>query len=120
MEEGWEDHKITSLVIEEYLKNLKGRQIDTLVLGCTHYPILKQEIRKYMGDGITLVDSAEAISNQLHEILPEPQSEGKGRDFFYVSDNEEKFRQIASRILETEIISLVKVRTGESWYIENE
>ncbi len=120
VEEGWEDHKITSLVIEEYLKNLKGRQIDTLVLGCTHYPILKQEIRKYMGDGITLVDSAEAISNQLHEILPEPQSEGKGRDFFYVSDNEEKFRQIASRILETEIISLVKVRTGESWYIENE
>ncbi len=120
VEEGWENHKITSLVIEEYLCSLKNKSIDTLVLGCTHYPILKEEIGQYLGEGIRLVDSAEAIAIQLKHILPEPQNSGVGQGYFYVSDNEEKFRKIASRILEKDIISLVRVRTGESWYIENE
>lgn len=120
VEEGWENHKITELVIEEYLGSMRNNNIDTLVLGCTHYPILKKKIGNYMGNHVKLVDSAETISFQLNNILPEPETSSQGKDFFYVSDNEEKFQQIASRILHREITSLVKVKTGESWYIDNE
>lgn len=118
VEEGWENNKITKLVIAEYLESLLTHKIDTLVLGCTHYPILKEKIQTYVGDSVKLVDSAEAISLQLKNILPEPESDGTGKDVFYVSDNENKFLQIASRILEREIETLVRVKTGESWYIE--
>ncbi len=116
-EEGWEDHPVTTLTIKEYLKPLLDKEIDTLVLGCTHYPILKESIQKVVGDNIVLVDSAEAISQQLYEILPEKENEGTGEDHFFVSDNEDKFRQIASRILNTKISKLIKVKLGESWYL---
>lgn len=116
-EEGLEDHKITRLVIEEYLHPFLKSKIDTLVLGCTHYPILKQAIRNFLGDQIKLVDSAEAVSRRLTAILPEPELESKGKNEFYVSDNEDKFKKIAERILETKVDNLVKVKLGESWYI---
>jgi glutamate racemase len=116
-EEGWEDHPVTTLTIKEYLKPLLDKEIDTLVLGCTHYPILKESIQKVVGNNIVLVDSAEAISQQLYEILPDKENEGTGEDHFFVSDNEDKFRQIASRILNTKISKLIKVKPGESWYL---
>lgn len=116
-EEGWEEHEVTGLVIREYLTPLLSNGIDTLVLGCTHYPILKNAISQFVGTEITLVDSAEAISDQLSELLPQPESVGSGYDRFYVSDNEEKFRGIASRILEKEIKNLISVKLGESWYL---
>ena len=116
-EEGWEDHKVTQLVIEEYLKSLFTNNIDTLVLGCTHYPILKKAIGKFAGTNISLVDSAEAVSEQLLKILPDPETVVIGEDKFYVSDNEKKFMKIASRILEKEIENLINVKLGESWYL---
>ncbi len=116
-EEGWEDHPVTILTIKEYLKPLLDEEIDTLVLGCTHYPILKESIQKVVGDNIVLIDSAEAVTQQLYEILPDKENEGTGEDHFFVSDNEEKFRQIASRILNTKISKLIKVNLGESWYL---
>ncbi len=116
-EEGWEDHEVTKLVIAEYLENILSKYIDTLVLGCTHYPILKKAIGKYVGSNIKLVDSAEAVSDQFLKILPNPETEVNGQDRFYVSDNEEKFEKIASRILEKEIKNLINVKLGESWYI---
>ena len=116
-EEGWEDHKVTEMVILEYLESLLREDIDTLVLGCTHYPILKNSIRKVIGSGIALVDSAQAVSAELKKILPNPESDGTGTDRFYVSDNEDKFRKIASKILNKEISALEKVKLGESWYL---
>ena len=98
-------------------KQLLDEEIDTLVLGCTHYPILKESIQKVVGDNIVLVDSAEAVTQQLYKILPNKENEGTGEDHFFVSDNEDKFRQIASRILNTKISKLIKVNLGESWYL---
>jgi len=116
-EEGWEDHEVTQLTIKEYLTSLLQNDIDTLVLGCTHYPILKTAIQKFVGKEITLVDSAEAVTDKLDEILPNRESKIIGEDRFYVSDNEEKFNRIASKILDMEIDKLIKVKLGEGWFI---
>lgn len=117
VEEGWEDHEVTQLTIREYLTSLLQNDIDTLVLGCTHYPILKSSIQKFVGDKITLVDSAQAVTDRLDEILPNRESKVIGKDRFYVSDNEEKFNRIASKILDLEIDKLIKVKLGEGWFI---
>ncbi|MFC1887418.1 glutamate racemase [Candidatus Cloacimonadota bacterium] len=117
VEEGWEDHEVTELVIKEYLTSLLDKNIDTLVLGCTHYPILKQAIRKIVGNKLALVDSAEAIAEELKHTIPDLETEIMGSDKFFVSDNEEKFRQIASHILGSNIDSLMNVKLGESWYL---
>jgi glutamate racemase len=60
-EEGWVDHPVTRQVIAEYLEPLLAERIDALVLGCTHYPVLKEAIRGVAGDGVVLVDSAEEV-----------------------------------------------------------
>ncbi len=118
-EEGWEDHPVTRSVAQEYLHDLLSRNIDTLVLGCTHYPILKKTIQEVAGNSVTLIDSAEAIARHLKEILPEPQSSGEGHDQFFVSDNEQKFEQIARKILQNHVKPLRKVGLGETWFLEN-
>ncbi len=117
-EEGWEDHQVAEIVAREYLSEMLVNSIDTLVLGCTHYPILKKTIERIVGDKISLVDSATAIAEALAEILPEPETAGEGKDYFFVSDNEQKFKSIGARILESDIYTLKKVKLGESWYIE--
>ncbi len=116
-EEGWEDHEVTQLTIKEYLSSLLQNNIDTLVLGCTHYPILKSSIQKFVGNKITLVDSAHAVTDRLDEILPNRESNRIGEDRFYVSDNEETFNRIASKILDMEINELIKVKLGEGWFL---
>lgn len=117
VEEGWDEHSVTRVVATEYLQPLLEQNIDTLVLGCTHYPILKKVLQKVVGSGVTLVDSALAVARQLHNELPMPQSDGVGKDIFYVSDNEDKFAAIASRILEQDITSLHRVILCESWFL---
>ncbi len=117
-EEGWEDHEVTQLTIKEYLTSLLQNNIDTLVLGCTHYPILKSSIQKFVGNKITLVDSAQAVTDRLDEILPNRESNEIGEDRFYVSDNEDKFNRIASKILDMEINELIKVKLGEGWFLK--
>jgi len=92
--------------------------VDTLVLGCTHYSILKNVLRRVAGEEVTLVDSAEAVASWLADMLPQPQTEGAGGDSFFVSDNEDKFRHIASRILSAEVERLQKVSLGETWFVE--
>jgi glutamate racemase len=116
-EEGWEDHTVTKMVIEEYLTPLLNKQIDSLVLGCTHYPILKKALKEFVGEDIKLVDSAEAVTERLAKVMEQTNEAKTGSDFFYVSDNEDKFRLIASRILNQEIETLINVKLGESWYI---
>ena len=116
-EEGWEDHEVTKLTIKEYLTPLLKNSIDTLVLGCTHYPILKTSIQQFAGNEITLVDSAQAVTDKLDEVLPNRETMGTGEDRFYVSDNEDKFNKIASKILNMEIDKLIKVKLGEGWFL---
>ncbi len=119
VEEGWEDHEITELIVKEYLSEMIDNDIDTLVLGCTHYPILKHTIQKFMSNDVSLVDSAEAVASRLKDILPFPETETAGKDAFFVSDNEAKFKMIAERILGNDIKTLNKVKLGETWYLDS-
>lgn len=69
VEEGWIDNDIALLTAQRYLQVMKDADIDTLILGCTHYPLLKDIIRKVLGDGVILVDSAEEIAIEVAKNL---------------------------------------------------
>ena len=69
VEEGWLDHPVTHLTVQEYLKPVLAEHIDTLVLGCTHYPLLKALLQEVAGPDIYLVDSAEAMAQMTAELL---------------------------------------------------
>ena len=71
VEEGWLDHEATRLVAEEYLAPMRQAGIDALVLGCTHYPMLKPLLRRVMGDEVQLIDSAEETARELADLLVE-------------------------------------------------
>lgn len=105
VEEGWHEDPITNLVLHRYLADLMGDGIDTLVLGCTHYPVLKESIKKIVGPYISLVDSAEAISKVLKEKLSEANlisDNQKPYVKFYATDINESFSLMAQRILGTD------------------
>ena len=70
-EEGFINHPVTKLVAEHYLTEIRTQGIDTLVLGCTHYPILRQVIEETLGSGISIIDSAEAVALRTRELLSE-------------------------------------------------
>lgn len=74
VEEGWLDHPVTRLTAQEYLKPVIAEHIDTLVLGCTHYPLLKPLLQEILGEGIRLVDSAEAMAAVTANLLSEKAS----------------------------------------------
>jgi glutamate racemase len=113
VEEGWEDTDVARLTAEKYLMELKEHNIDTLVLGCTHYPILRYTLSKVMGDKVTLVnpafETAKAVKNLLRDkdLLKEGSEKAKYK--FYVSDGPEKFRRIGGNILRREIQHIEKV-----------
>ncbi|HZS05882.1 MAG TPA: glutamate racemase [Blastocatellia bacterium] len=102
-EEGETDSEITRAVAEKYLASLRGRLIDTLVLGCTHYPLLKPVIAEMMGEGVTLVDSAEAAAKETADLLAEKNllnhRSGRATSRFYVTDAANRFHRIAERFL---------------------
>jgi glutamate racemase len=118
VEEGWQDHAVAKHVVRDYLFSMLELDIDTLVLGCTHYPLLSHVIQDYMGNSVKLVDSADAITLHLRSLLP-PEHDGRpGKDNFYVSDNEDKFASIGGRILNNPMRNLRRVRLFESWFID--
>lgn len=102
VEEGWCAKKVTSLVVSEYLGPLKGKGFDSLILGCTHYPLLKTAIRRELGGKINIIDSAEAVAAEAASALAAEGLSargGAGRTEFVVSDSPEKFRRLARRLL---------------------
>ena len=112
-EEGWTDHKATELIAEEYLEELIEKEIDTLILGCTHYPILTEIIQKIMGAKVTLIDSGTAATFEVENYLDgrglRNDSNQIGKHQYYVSDLPVKFKNIAERFLGTEIDHLEKI-----------
>ncbi len=116
VEEGWLDHRITGLVLEEYTRPLIHEGIDTLVLGCTHYPLLKKAIINLLGDDIILVDSAESTAASVSRILNDGElrsTNDSGENYFYVSDIPLKFQEIAQRFLGRAIPLVTQVEVGE-------
>jgi glutamate racemase len=102
-EEGWTHHKATDMIAKEYLFPLKLEKIDALVLGCTHYPILKDAIRNAINGNVTLIDSGEATAVEVERLLDQKDlrnpSKLKPRLQFYVSDLPAKFTEIGERFL---------------------
>ncbi len=102
-EEGWTDHAATELIAKEYLFPLKLHKIDTLVLGCTHYPILRSVIQEIVGAGVTLVDSGEATAQVVADLLDEKglrnMSSARANVQFFVSDIPHKFAEVGERFL---------------------
>ncbi len=113
VEEGWINHSVTKEVAKEYLTPLVNKGIDTLVLGCTHYPLIKKVIKNVISRNITLIDSAEATAKDVLNILKKLklQEKGKsaGRHSFYVSDSPEKFKFYAKRFLGYNINNVKKI-----------
>jgi glutamate racemase len=102
VEEGWTDHPVTVRVAEEYLGPLRDFDPDTLILGCTHYPLLAAVIRKIMGEGVTLIDSGEAMATELESRLRDLgrlADSRTGDHRFFVSDQAERFHDEARRFL---------------------
>src|SRR5262249_21207368 len=119
-EEGWIDGEVARLVAEKYLAPLKGIDSDALVLGCTHYPLLKGVVSQVLGPAIRLVDSAEAVASEAARVLTESQllapREGHGEGHhFYVTDSSQRFAEVGSRFLGTPLERLEQVDiTGEA------
>lgn len=112
-EEGWVNHKAAFEIAEEYLKELRDFEIDTLILGCTHYPILAEVIQKIIGENVSLVDSGVASAEVVKEVLDRTDlhtnSFSNGRNDFYVSDIPIKFKEVAELFLGKEIKVIHKV-----------
>jgi glutamate racemase len=104
VEEGWVDHPATRLIAETYLAPLRASAVDTLVLGCTHYPLLASVIAGTMGDGVTLVDSAAETARALSECLRERNLErsvadAPGAHRFVATDAPDTFRRVGQRFI---------------------
>jgi len=115
-EEGWTENEIAKLTAEAYLRELVDIGIDSLVLGCTHYPLLKKCIGETVGDAIRLVDPAKATAKGIQKYM-ETQSllndqEEEGERLFFVSDETDKFPFLCERALnhsyEPQIIDIEK------------
>ena len=111
-EEGWAESDVARTVAAEYLSDLKQRGIDSLVLGCTHYPILRQVIQEAIGEEVTLIDSGEAAAQDVENWLVDSarahvplEDRARARrlcddlDHFYVTDAAERFARVAERFL---------------------
>ena len=105
VEEGFKDHTVTREIIEYYLESMRGSGIDAMILGCTHYPLLRSKIREYMGEGIQIVNPAYETALDLKRLLRDREMENDGateehsRYSFYVSDAAEKFRRFANTVM---------------------
>jgi glutamate racemase len=114
VEEGWTDGQITEMVANRYLAGMRAKDIDTLVLGCTHYPLLKHVLSTIMGNGVTLIDSAIETAHEISAIL-----DAQGlmnipgqpvRHQFYVTDSPQKFLSVGERFLGRTIENIEKIQ----------
>lgn len=102
VEEGWLSHPVTTAVARQYLKPLLRKKIDSLVLGCTHYPLLKQTLRSVAGPKIELIDSAEETAKEVEAMLMKHRClnpSGKGSTDYFVTDTPASFVKIGRRFL---------------------
>jgi glutamate racemase len=115
-EEGWTDNDVAELVAERYLAPLRDSGIDTLVLGCTHYPLLKQVIRRVIGPGITLIDSATETAKEVAHVLEKLKWRGTGKSEgirkYYVTDTPVRFEMIGKRFLGDSQLHAEQVKVG--------
>lgn len=106
-EEGWTNNEIARLIIKEYLKDFK--KLDALILGCTHYPMFEEIIKEELPN-ISIINTGNIIANYLKELLPNNSSKNTVKDIFYLTENEESFIKLATKILNKKIdIKLIEI-----------
>ena len=115
VEEGWLHDSVTTEVASRYLKELQEEEIDTLILGCTHYPLLRSTIRQVMGESVRLVNPAYETALELGRLLKEKEllsTETEHEEFpyrFFVSDLADKFKDFANSILPYDVEMTKKI-----------
>lgn len=113
VEEGWANDPVTEVVARRYLEVLQAEQVDTLVLGCTHYPLLTEVIGRVMGNAVRLINPAHETAAALDQILRDADLRGgheKPVHAFYVSDRAQKFENFAKEILEKPFLPVEQIQ----------
>jgi len=114
-EDGWNRNKIAQMISDEYLKPMKARKVDTLILGCTHYPLLRDVIKRSVGNKVELIDSGRETAKEVQRILEKKdllnhhKMNDKNHSVFYVSDFPHKFKEVSQRFLSKELKYVHKV-----------
>jgi glutamate racemase len=119
-EESWSDSDdetyltgLKDLTVKRYLSGLKAEEIDTLVLGCTHYPLLKEVIDGFMGETVALIDSAEETAKEVLRVLTEKHltslSSKNGEQSYFVTDIADRFISVGSRFLGRPLLDVKEV-----------
>lgn len=119
VEEGFAKHKVTDEIIDFYLSEMKATDIDTMILGCTHYPLLRSKIRTYFGADIHIVNPAYETAMDLkellgkHHIVNQREPGVPVNHEFYVSDAAEKFKEFANSILPSDVDMIKQINIEE-------
>jgi len=123
VEEGWIDHAVTRAVAQEYLAPLRQAEVDTLILGCTHYPLLKEVLRRVMGAEVVLIDSGQAVAEELQVVLETRNLASSPSDAppphrFFVSEQAERFHEEGRRFLGEDLLGSVATvdQSDVPWY----
>jgi glutamate racemase len=133
IEEGWAGHPVARRVAVEYLSSLRRFKVDTVILGCTHYPLMKRILARILGSRVRLVDSASAVAQEVERVLapsgllrkgvasgnaqrwvshrPGP-SGARGRETYYLTDTGGSFRSVARRFLGSPLKRVFRVNVG--------
>jgi len=115
-EEGWLNEPATKLIAEKYLEPIKTANVDTLILGCTHYPLLTEVIQEVVSSKVKLVDSAQAIATATAILLAENKllnnNKNIGNLSLFVSDLPARFETVASRFLGEKVSNVEKIQLG--------
>ena len=107
VEEGWRKDPITEMIARRYLEVLQEQDIDTLILGCTHYPLIRKTIGRIVGEDVTLVNPAYETACSLRTLLQQEglyRESGKTSYHFFVSDGAERFSKFANSILPVDLV----------------
>ncbi len=102
VENGYANSEVTEIIAREYLEEIKEKDIDTLILGCTHYPLLREVIQKIMGEGIKLIDSGATAAQGAYELLNNADmlsDKQISKYKYFVSDSTEDFAKLGSMFL---------------------
>jgi glutamate racemase len=117
-QEGWEDSEVAALTAERYLRGFRELGIDTLILGCTHYPMLRETIARTLGTDIRLVDAGEATARAVRDLLKQEgrlrlaaagSTKREAEHLFYVTDAHERFVKVGSRFLGRDLEGVITV-----------
>jgi glutamate racemase len=112
IEEGWTDNEIAERTVAHYLESLKASGIDTLLLGCTHYPLMRDLFRRVLGPGVRIVDSATATAASVTERLADlrlARTRGMGSQSFFVTETPDRFVKVGRRFLGPQVESAVRI-----------